>query len=376
MNNSQPVGAVRMFGGFVFGACVAAALCVGALALLSLSPSYTGEHVFGLLVLAVIGIPVSAILGGLIGIVTVRRLGTRPAAKVISRIGYGLLLGVVIPAGLLMFHRSRQDKLGYKAKVDAATVQWESAYGSKYPRLAESLPALLGPLYYPGMRMERWNTQPSMLPAWQIAAVTEDGFEQVVEYYMSIEPEGLGAGNTSMDASAFTTSYVPSVDGRETNVRFEPGNNGSRLVFETRPFKANSSVLQVMPGWTFGPGEDIEAWKARIVQARAPEQQVFEKFWDGCIYPGSTVRWGRYAPGRNVYQSGYVGKTPVYTTGTIVAPWLEYKTTDTLANVLNFYKARRVKLPPSEGIHFYDGPTSATTIRVRQRRGLTLMTFG
>jgi hypothetical protein len=184
--------------------------------------------------------------------------------------------------------------------------KWERTYGAKYPQEEASLPALLGPLLYPGSRLIRWSSvsmyRPEDRPAWEIETATDDDLEDVIAYYMTVLPEGLDRNNGTFQFHYaswwFESSPQLSADGRRTWVTIKGVRRTFRIHFHTEEDRSDSSTLRTdwhdaaaMPdAWP----EAKDCHLRRVQQHQKPMLEELRTIFSDVAYPNAQLAWGRF----------------------------------------------------------------------------------
>lgn len=353
--------AFRLLGGFLLGASLGIVLAFCLLYLLSLG--VRGEGAWFLVGLMYRGVPTMAIIGGAAGAAALHRLRGSRWAGWISAAGYILVVGLMtlyaVNQSLGRAHSQRAQKQRDRAEADA-WVAWERTYGDRYPQEEGSLPALLGPLLYPGSRLVQWSKSQHFgyRPAWAIVTETEDPLEKVLVYYMSVLPEGIG--EEYMHWGPSKGSYVPagtpqrSADGRRTEILMEEAGAGCRIRFKTyRPgssppsrWKSGGDVPDAWP-------EDRDAYLARVAERQETYRADIERAFGELLYPNSRLFWGRIS-------HAATQRLP-----------LIFVTEDPLVDVLAYYRARLGEPWGMGGEHIFDAKDAH-----RMDRRLKIRTVG
>lgn len=320
-SNPKIVLLFRLFNGFLLGAGLglASGYLIFYLALPNLGDLLPHDEsgMLTLIILAQVGTPLMALLGGLAGVWAAYRLRrSQSISRWIAGTGYVLAasLGAFFAISLLHYRQGEQE---FKLRVESAQAErlaeWEGAYGAKYPREEASLPALLGPLLYPGSRLVQWSTLPTRTAVdaivWEIVTTTSDELEHVLAYFMSILPEGLDRNEGRFDRGRswrFASAPQSSSDGLQTVVNIEELDGSFQILFRTqkdrsmfarsrRDRKEASTHSQAWP-------ETLEVYRNRVLEHRRPKLSAFEALFGGAAYPNAHLAWGRFDY-RSTYRS-------------------------------------------------------------------------
>ena len=322
---------IQMLGLFLLGALGSAAVLL--LVFRLIMPLFSGEAGWSLFALALYGYPVAIVLCVVVGIVFALRFRTSHLKKRLSLSGYVLLLTA---SGIVTWwYREDQKQLSAitknrQANKDRQLQDWREKYEKHYPQNADSLPAVLGPFFYPDGKLINWKTltNPNNEPKWLIEFSTEDDIEEVLAYYMSVLPEGLD--------QSFRFALLPS---KQSDPRFPSMYRSKRqftpddriIVIEIRTSPSSFFIAcdtYMRPPYQQGHPELIEAWSGTLqdyqnVVAKLQKfarEELQQKLKD-LVYPSATLVWSDLSRADAVQDCLFT-------------------TQDTIEDVSNFYSAK------------------------------------
>lgn len=296
---------MKLFNGFVFGTGLG--FICGAFFWLMWIPSldmFAGERGWGLMIISPAGTLLTTVAGAVAGIVLgykTRRSKTASIAIAVS--GYAL---AAVIAGYVVYavQYEREWNAERDRKINEILTAWETVYGAVYPATDESLPALFGPLLYPGSRLKTWTDLALRTavdrPGWEIEVTSDDTIERVLNYYMSVLPEGLEYKPGS-DAKTrpwrFMSEPQDSGDSRETTIYMQDAGDHFVIRFHTRYKKSRlRPTIGGGPLPTAWPDE-AGAYRAHVSEYQQQRREANVDMLNPAMYPGARMATSQFPSG-------------------------------------------------------------------------------
>ena len=282
---------MKQFGGFLLGTSLG--FLLGVFLFVTWLPSldaFAGEKGWGLLLIIPVGILATTVIGAIAGTVFAHmKRKSNSVSIAIGLAGVGLWTAIML-YGVLHFRSVQKENAQRALERAEEEKDWDQVYGAAYPKTEASLPALLGPMRYPGSQLVRWEELPrrnaALAPTWEI----DDAIVPVLLYYMRVLVGGLEFHPRSSDGSAswrFTSFRQESKDSREVFVRIEDGGDQLALRFTTTYLKTIARARIAGPPLPVAWPESLEEIHIRIAKSEEGLREKIETQLDPHVYPGS-----------------------------------------------------------------------------------------
>lgn len=317
-NPSSGRKVLQYIAGFIAGAIMGILILAAVLTLML--PFYLFEAKLNVLYYAILGFVPSILFGGAMGLLFIRLLRRATRPRRFARIGASLYIATIaagFPIVLLLLPLmdviDRETRL-YTYEHSSGRAAWQQVYVNRYPYNETSLAEVLGPLRYPGARLESWE-EGEGLSAWYILTITDDSPDQVLAFYASVlrwgiegYPNAVASGN--QESWSTKSHMVPSIDNLSASMTLEGGRSGMRIRFSIYSF-SEIVVAESVP-WP----ENHESYLEEVRREQQRHRDRIERIWEDWIYPGATFAWGDLGEQKQ----------------------MAYETYDSVEEVLEFYK--------------------------------------
>lgn len=344
-SSTSPIGvAFRVLNGMVLGFGAGAAAFGLASAAIMSAKKLPDHNTVGLIVIVPILVGAGALLAAAAGGYAAYRLRESAGASLAIGIGAFAVVALLV-AGVVHSLASEQKRAaGKQAGIAEVKARWTDTFGAEYPRTAESLPRLLGPLHYPAGRLAGWDdleiSDAAFSPGWLIALETENALADVVAYYMTVLPGGLDFIPGTLNWPwHFRGGPQESADGRETSVRIEWAGTLTRVTLRTAKVmyraQPDTELTELPEPWP----EPREAWIEGVASLQAPGREAYSRTLESVVYPGAQLLSAAYPI--DVYRQA--GPNCVYTTQ------------DTRDQVVSFLESRFAAPAREAGRDYFTG---------------------
>lgn len=306
---------LRYVGGFCAGAVLGAGLLLWFVAVIA--PAFGGHYeALTPLIIAVVGSPIAALAGGILGVLWVRRISRPdgPPRAVRRGIGIAIVVAVLLWIVLPLLQTMVREDARFRQQTEVRRLvehsfadeesRWNRKFASRYPRNGASLEPLLGPLLYPGAALVTWEDHeiPADMPwppGWEITVSTADHPDDVLAYYTSVLPEGIegyGFGNVPGPRGHWmsTSARQKSADGRSTIVRLEGKDETVTIRFVT--MSDDMSYGEPVDK----PWPDRDAYRKFVETERQPYIDAMHDEFGDWLYPGAKLNFGNVRTLENI----------------------------------------------------------------------------
>ena len=317
--------------GFIAGAIMGILILAAVLTLML--PFYLFETKMNVLYYAILGFVPSILLGGAMGLLFIRLLRRATRPRRFARIGASLYIAT-IAAGfpIVLLLQPLMDVIAHETRLytyahSSGRAAWKQVYVNRYPYNETSLAEVLGPLRYPGARLESWE-EAEGYSGWDILTITDDSPDQVLAFYASVlrlgiegYPNAVASGNQE---SWSTKSHpFPSIDNLAVSMTLEGGLSGMRIRFNISSiYSRRYTPSEGVEGEHIVVAESVpwpENHESYLEEVRGEQQRRRDRIartWEEWIYPGATFAWGDLGGQKQ----------------------MAYETYDSVEEVLEFYK--------------------------------------